>query len=79
MNTQSKPKNKRYNVISPDGFSIERTMSEFPYRSMKQARKIAEAWVQRYKQQGYYSSVRYGRIDYADILDYCTLECNVKN
>ena len=30
-----------------------------------------EKWKENYSRQGYYSSVRYGRIDLSDLADYC--------
>lgn len=61
---------KRFNVLSPDGFPIH---YENTYTSKKEALKAAKEWAEGYKRQGYYSSVRYGRIDLMDILDYCQL------
>ena len=60
----------KYDVLSPDGFSIHPTDT---YTSKKQAEISAKKWVKRYKAQGYYSSVRFGRIHLDDLLDYCTL------
>jgi hypothetical protein len=60
----------KYDVLSPDGFSIHPSDT---YTSKKKAREAAEDWVKRYKAQGYYSSVRFGRIHLDDLLDYCTL------
>ena len=61
---------KRFNVLSPDGFPIH---YENTYTSKKEAIKAVKEWAEGYKRQGYYSSVRYGRIDLMDILDYCQL------
>jgi hypothetical protein len=61
---------KRFNVLSPDGFTIHFSNT---YSSKKEAFNAANKWVEGYKVQGYYSSVRYGRIDMRDILDYCQL------
>jgi hypothetical protein len=61
---------KRFNVLSPDGFPIH---YENTYTSKKEALTAAKEWAEGYKRQGYYSSVRYGRIDLMDILDYCQL------
>ena len=58
----------RYQILSPDGFTIEQ---EPYYKSIKSAKASFEAWKQRYERQGYYSSVRYGRIDLLDLQDYC--------
>lgn len=61
---------KKYDVLSPDGFSINFSDT---YTSKKAAIKAAENWADAYKRQGYYSSVKYGRIPIEDILDYCNL------
>ena len=60
----------KYDVLSPDGFSIHPTDT---YTSKKQAEKAAKDWAKNYERQGYYSSVRYGRIHLDDLLEYCTL------
>jgi len=70
INKQKSMARKKYDVLSPDGFSIHPTDN---YTSKKKAREAAEEWVKRYKAQGYYSSARYGRIHLSDILDYCQL------
>ena len=61
---------KKYDVLSPDGFSISAVDT---YTSEKKAREAAEKWVKNYERQGYYSSVRYGRIPLNEVLDYCRL------
>lgn len=61
---------KKYDVLSPDGFSIHFSDT---YTSRKAAITAAKEWAEGYKRQGYYSSVRYGRIAIEDILDYCQL------
>lgn len=61
---------KKYDVLSPDGFSIHFSDT---YTSKKKAKEAAEKWAEGYKRQGYYSSVRYGRIAIEEILDYCKL------
>jgi hypothetical protein len=58
----------KYQIISPDGFSIEN--KEF-YKTKKEALESFERWILRYKTQGYYSSNLYGRIDFLDIHQYC--------
>lgn len=60
----------KYDVLSPDGFSIHPTDT---YTSRKKAVKAAEEWAKRYEAQGYYSSARFGRIPLNEILDYCSL------
>ena len=75
MATKKAPVNKKrttkYDVLSPDGFSIH--MSD-TYRSIKKAREAFESWVKQFKIQGYYSSPRYGRIPYDEIKDYVQLK-----
>ena len=64
-------KNKKYQILSPDGFSIDFNVNY--YRSIKQAKQSFKTWLERYKTQGYYSSTKYGRIDLTDLECYCTL------
>ena len=63
---------KKYQVLSPDGFTIE--FDKFSYPSRKKAIEAFEKWKKRYEQQGYYSSTNYGRIELQDLQDYCTLK-----
>jgi hypothetical protein len=60
----------KYNVISPDGFSI--TFDE-TYNTIKEVKKAFNEWKKRYKLQGYYSSTQYGRIPLKDLESYCTI------
>lgn len=69
--TQTKSKVKKYQILSPDGFTIDCNVSY--YKSIKQAKEAFKNWLQRYKIQGYYSSSKYGKIDLLDIEDYCQL------
>lgn len=69
--TPTKSKAKKYQILSPDGFTIDCNVSY--YKSIKQAKEALKNWLQRYKVQGYYSSTRYGQIDLLDIEDYCQL------
>lgn len=63
---------KKYQVISPDGFTIE---FEHPYyRSLKKALAAFEKWKERYTKQGYYSSSRHGVIELKDLEDYCQIK-----
>lgn len=60
---------KKYQVISPDGFTIE---FENPYyTSKKKAIEAFERWLERYRQQGYYSSSRFGVLELKDLEQYC--------
>ena len=62
-------KKKKYDVISPDGFSIR--IGVPPFNSIKERDEYFKMWKNRFAQQGYYSSVPYGRIHLADLADYC--------
>jgi hypothetical protein len=60
---------KKYQVISPDGFTIE---YEHPYyTSKKKAIAAFEKWRERYVKQGYYSSSRFGVLELKDLEQYC--------
>ena len=59
---------KVYDVLSPDGFSIHPSDT---YPTIKEAKQAFTEWMKHFKQQGYYSSVRHGRIDLADLINYC--------
>lgn len=59
-----------YQVLSPDGLPI----SHEAFPDKEKARKKAKEWVKRFKTQGYYSSPRYGKIPYDEILDYCCFD-----
>ncbi len=63
-------KKVKYNIISPDGFSIHMIDT---YPSPDAAWNAFEKWRERYEHQGYYSSPRYGRIPLNELKDYCTL------
>lgn len=62
----------KYIVLSPDGFTID--FNKPYYRSRKKAIEAFEAWAKRYEQQGYYSSVRYGRIPLSELQEHCELK-----
>jgi len=62
-------KTKRYDVISPDGFPIDRVAT---YKSRKEAIAAFEVWKKRYKMQGYYSSNE-GRIPLDELGDHCKI------
>jgi hypothetical protein len=61
---------KKYNVLSPDGFTISFNET---YPSRKKAFESFETWKKRYEEQGYYSSRDYGRIPLVDLVDYCQI------
>ena len=62
-------KKVKYDILSPDGFSIDFSAT---YSSMKAAKKAFETWKKRFEAQGYYSS-NSGRIALEDLEEYCTL------
>lgn len=62
-------KKVRYDVISPDGFSIHR---EGTFPSVAAAKKALALWAKRYEMQGYYSSAR-GRIALTALPSYCKI------
>ena len=62
-------KRKKYQVLSPDGFTIERDVNYYPSR--KKMMEAFNKWRENYSQQGYYSSVKFGRIHLTDLVDYC--------
>lgn len=61
---------KRYLVISPDGFPIER---DTIYTSKRKAISAFKKWKKRYLTQGYYSSNE-GKIALEDLEYNCTLK-----
>lgn len=65
----SQQKNKQFDILSPDGFSIRIGIE--PFSSIKEADEYFTEWKDRYKRQGYYSSVPYGRLPLEDLRDYC--------
>lgn len=68
--SKKKPsRRKRYDVISPDGFSIRIHVPLF--KSIKERDDYFKMWKKRFEHQGYYSSVPYGRIPLEDLADYC--------
>lgn len=60
----------QYEVISPDGFSIE---MDAVYNSLIEATQALDKWSKRYEHQGYYSSVKYGRIPLDELNQYCRI------
>lgn len=59
----------RFDVISPDGFSIDRILT---YKTKIKAKNALKKWMKRYESQGYYSSNR-GRIALEDLADNCRI------
>jgi hypothetical protein len=63
-------KKDRFQVLSPDGFTIEFDVNSYP--NEKSALKAFNNWAKRYESQGYYSSNN-GRIPLNELKDYCTV------
>ena len=57
----------KYDVLSPDGFSIHPVDT---YSSVKSAEKAFDNWAKGYERQGYYSSMNYGRIPLPELKHY---------
>ena len=62
---------KKYDIISPDGFSIHPTDT---YSSRRAAITAFHEWKERYRSQGYYSSTSHGKIPLEDLEQYCELK-----
>ena len=66
---------KRYQVLSPDGFSIDGSRPLFT--SYKKAKQALSKWIENYKAQGYYSQTCYNgyirRISLTELPDYCEI------
>jgi hypothetical protein len=65
-------KAKKYQVLSPDGFTIE--IDHWSYTSKKKMMEAYDRWAKRYEVQGYYSSSSYGRIPLNELINYCTFK-----
>jgi hypothetical protein len=61
---------KRFDVISPDGFTID--LFDV-YKSEEEAIEATKKWSKGYEKQGYYNSVRYGKIPLRELFHYCRL------
>lgn len=64
---------KQYEVLSPDGFGIE---MESDYKTLKEAKAALQVFIDRYKQQGYYSTFRNGeryKMPISDIKKNCKI------
>lgn len=65
-----KTKRQKFEILSPDGFSIIYGQT---FTSMKTAEKIVKKWIEGYERQGYYSSVKFGRIPLNELPEYLTI------
>ena len=65
-------KQKKYTVLSPDGFPIE---MDGKYNSVEEAEKATLKFVERYRGQGFYSKATTVRIKIPvdEIADHCRL------
>jgi len=59
----------KYDVVSPDGFSIS---YDKIYKTFDEAYDAFNEWKKRYEKQGYYSS-NYGRIPLDELESHCTI------
>ena len=59
---------KLFTVLSPDGFSI---YHDFKPQPRKEAENDLRLWIERYRQQGYYSTSNRTIIELDDIFDSC--------
>jgi len=66
--------NKKYQVLSPDGFTIE---CDPIYTSQKAVKQAVARFIDRYRLQGYYSQTCYNgyrrQISIAELPDYLTI------
>lgn len=63
---------KKYQVLSPDGFTIE--FDKWTYPSLKKCKEAFDKWKTRYERQGYYSSVNFGKIPLEYLESYCKIK-----
>jgi hypothetical protein len=68
MQNSTKPHRDKFQVLSPDGFQIERDKAY--YRTFNEAVDAFLIWKERFRVQGYYSS-NSGRITLNELKDYC--------
>lgn len=61
---------KEFVVLSPDGIRISYNKT---YKTEEDAYEAFKLWVENYRNQGYYSSVEFGRIDLEDMEHYCQM------
>jgi REP element-mobilizing transposase RayT len=68
MQNSTKTPRDKFQVLSPDGFQIERDKAY--YRTFNEAVDAFLIWKERFRVQGYYSS-NSGRITLNELKDYC--------
>lgn len=59
-----------YDILSPDNFEINRGQT---YETVYKAYRAFITWKNQYTKQGYYSSVKYGKIHLDDVKHYCQI------
>ena len=69
--SNSKTKGFRYDIMSPDGFTI-RIPDKGLFKSFEEAIDYFENWKKRFEAQGYYSS-NFRRIPLEDLIEECQL------
>lgn len=62
-----------YNYISPDGFTI----CYENFESKEEAKQFLKQWIKSFERQGYYSSVKYGRIPLTELESFCEFDRKV--
>ena len=60
----------KYDILSPDEININRGQA---YETVYKAYRAFIKWKNQYTNQGYYSSVKYGKIHLDDLKDYCEI------
>jgi hypothetical protein len=63
-------KKQKFDVISPDGFSIHFSDT---YKTKEDAITAFCEWKKRYETQGYYSSTKFGKIPLDELENYCQI------
>jgi len=63
-------KDKKYIVLSPDGFPIER---DAEYKNLAEVQEAIERFVNRFRDQGYYSTTVRVRLPIHDIEKECRI------
>lgn len=59
---------KPFYLLSPDGFTMSRESE--PYTDLESAKTDFENWKKQFENQGYYSSMKHGRINLDDLWQY---------
>ena len=63
-------KKHKFEVLSPDGFTIER---ESEYNSLKEAKTALNEFIKRYEKQGYYSKSNREQLPVNEIAKNCII------